>query len=112
MPRSIRGRLTLWLALLIALCLGAFTLFLSIAVDRVLTDNLDHTLRTQAQQVVATYDFGGPEGENAGAAQHVDVGTLDQFATGGIVVAVLDPGGRMRARSTNLGAMALPLPAT
>ena len=108
---SIRGRLTLWLALLIALCLGALALFLSVAVARVLTENLDHTLRVQAQQVAVSYDFGGPEAANAAAAQHVDIGALDQFATGGIFVEILDPRGRVRTRSTNLGATMLPLSA-
>jgi len=107
---SIRGRLTLWLALLIALCLGALALFLSVAVARVLTENLDHTLRVQAQQVAVSYDFGGPEAANA-SAQHVDIGALDQFATGGIFVEILDPRGRVRTRSTNLGATMLPLSA-
>ena len=109
-PRSIRGRLTLWLALLIALCLAAFALSLYVAVRGALIGDLDHTLRVQAQQVATTYDFGGQDpGDNAG--QHVDIGAVDQFTTGGVYVETFDAGGHIRARSSNLGTRSLPLPA-
>ncbi len=110
MPRSIRGRLTLWLALLIALCLAAFALSLYVAVRGALIGDLDHTLRVQAQQVATTYDFGAQDsGDNAG--QHVDIGAVDQFTTGGVYVETFDAGGHIRARSSNLGTRYLPLPA-
>jgi len=110
MPRSIRGRLTLWLALLIALCLAAFALSLYVAVRGALIGDLDHTLRVQAQQVATTYDFGGQDsGDNTG--QHVDIGAVDQFTTGGVYVETFDAGGHIRAHSSNLGTRSLPLPA-
>jgi len=110
MPRSIRGRLTLWLALLIALCLAAFALSLYVAVRGALIGDLDHTLRVQAQQIATTYDFGGQDsGDNTG--QHSDIGAVDQFTTGGVYVETFDAGGHIRARSSNLGTRSLPLPA-
>jgi len=110
MPRSIRGRLTLWLALLIALCLAAFALSLYVAVRGALIGDLDHTLRVQAQQIVTTYDFGAQDsGDNTG--QHVDIGVVDQFTTGGVYVETFDARGHIRARSSNLGTRYLPLPA-
>ncbi len=109
MPRSIRGRLTLWLALLIALCLAAFALSLYVAVRGALIGDLDHTLRVQAQQIATTYDFGGQDSsDNAG--QHSDIGAVDQFTTGGVYVETFDAGGHIRARSSNLGTRSLPLP--
>ncbi len=45
---SIRGRLTLWLALLIALCTALFALFVYLSVADVALDDLDQTLRIQA----------------------------------------------------------------
>ena len=110
MPRSIRGRLTLWLALLIALCLAAFALSLYVAVRDALIDDLDHTLRVQAQQVATTYDFGG-QNANDNTGQHVDIGAVDQFTTGGVYVETFDARGHILARSSNLGTRRLPLPA-
>ncbi len=108
---SIRARLTVWLALLIALSMGAFALSLYVAVTQVLTGDLDQTLRVQAQQVAGNYDFGAPEGNNDANGQHVDIGAVNQFATAGILVETFDAWGRLLARSSNLGARALPLPA-
>jgi two-component system OmpR family sensor kinase len=110
MPRSIRGRLTLWLALLIALCLAAFALSLYVAVRGALIGDLDHTLQVQAQQVAMTYDFGG-QNSNDNTGQHVDIGAVDQFTMGGVYVELFDAGGHMLGRSSNLGTRSLPLPA-
>ncbi len=110
MPRSIRSRLTLWLALLIALCLAAFAVSLYVAVRGALIGDLDHTLRVQAQQVAATYDFGG-QTSNDNTGQHSDIGAVDQFTTGGVYVELFDAHGQMLARSSNLGMRRLPLPA-
>src|SRR5918912_449828 len=54
---SIRARLTVWLALLVTLCLAAFAVYLYVAVGHILTANLDQTLRVQAHQIAAIYDF-------------------------------------------------------
>jgi len=108
MPRSIRGRLTLWLALLIALCLAAFALSLYVAVRGALIGDLDHTLRVQVQQVAATYDFGGQDSNN-NTGQHYDIGAVDQFTTGGVYVEIFDAHGHILARSSNLGTRYVPL---
>ena len=108
MPRSIRSRLTLWLSLLIALCMIAFALFLYIAVREALTGDLERTLRVQAQQVAASFDFGAPEAGGDGTGQHVDIGAVDQFASTDLFVETFDARGRLLARSSNLGHLHLP----
>jgi len=108
MPPSIRGRLTLWLSLLITLCMIAFALFLYLTVRGALTGDLERTLRVQAQQVAASFDFGGLEAAADGSGQHVDISAVDQFATAGLFVETFDARGRLLARSSNLGRLSLP----
>ncbi|HVA93043.1 MAG TPA: hypothetical protein VNL71_24755, partial [Chloroflexota bacterium] len=69
MTWSIRARLTLWLAGLIALCIVGFAVVLYVAVGSVLTSNLDRTLRVQAQQVAGNFDFGGAESRGDSTSQ-------------------------------------------
>jgi len=101
---SIRGRLTLWLALLIALCTALFALFVYLSVADVALDDLDQTLRIQAQQVAAAYSFGAPvrAGETFGRSG------VEQFATAGVVVEAVDAQGRVLARSTTSRGRPLP----
>ena len=108
MPRSIRGRLTLGLSTLIALGMIAFALFLYLAVRDALTGDLERTLRVQAQQVAASFDFGAPEASADGTGQHMDIGAVDQFATAGLFVETFDARGHLLARSSNLGRLHLP----
>jgi heavy metal sensor kinase len=89
--------------------MAAFALALFVAVSGVLTGNLDHTLRAQAQQVAGSYDFGGAETQGDSAGQHVDIGAIDQFATAGIFIETFDARGRPLARSSNLGPCRLPV---
>lgn len=108
MPHSIRGRLTLWLAVLILAAMASFALYLYVAVATTLTGALDQTLRVQAQQVASNYDFGGPETGNDVTGQHVDISALDQFATAGLFIETFDVHGHLLARSQNLGGLHLP----
>lgn len=108
MPRSIRGRLTLGLACLVAVCMAAFAAYLYVAVKDALRDDLERTLRVQAQQVASSFDFGAPETGSDGSAQHVDIGAVDQFATGGLFLETFDAQGHLLARSSNLGHLRLP----
>ncbi len=108
MPRSIRGRLTLGLSTVIALGMIVFALFLYLAVTDALTGDLERTLRVQAQQVAASFDFGTPETGADGTGQHADIGAVDQFATAGLFVETFDARGRLLARSSNLGRLHLP----
>jgi len=108
---SIRARLTVWLAVLIALCLGAFAFGVYAAMAGVLVGDLDQTLRLHAQQVTTTFDFGVPESPGAGTAQHVDIGAVDQFATAGVFIEVFDTRGRLLDHSSALGRLRLPLSA-
>jgi hypothetical protein len=76
---SIRAQLTTWPALLVTLCLAAFAVYLYVAVGRLLTANLDQTLRVQAQQVVATYHFDASDfGDEENDEQHVDTSVGNQ----------------------------------
>lgn len=108
MPHSIRARLTLWLALLIALCMALFALALYATVAQTLTTDLDRTLQSQAQQVAANFDFGAPDAGAEGTGQHVDIGAVDQFATAGIFIETFDVRGRLLARSSTLRRLHLP----
>lgn len=108
MPRSIRARLTLWLAVLVALGMAAFALYLYVAVQATLTGDLERTLRVQEQQVASSFDFGAAETGADGTAQHADIGAVDQFATAGLFVETFDARGRLLARSSNLGRLHLP----
>ncbi len=108
MPRSIRGRLTLWLTLLITLCMAAFALYLYLTVTATLTGNLEQTLRVEAQQVAATFDVQGPNGNSDGAGQAADIGAVDGFSTAGLFIETFDTHGHPLARSSNLGRLHLP----
>lgn len=107
MLQSIRARLTLWLVLLIALCMAAFALYLYVTVTATLTTEIDHTIRVQARQVAATYDF-APADPSGGAGQPIDIGPVEQFARAGIFIETFDLHGHVLARSSNLGRLSLP----
>ncbi len=109
MLRGIRTRLTLWLAGLITACIVGFALVLYLAVGQVLTGNLDRTLRVQAQQVAGNFDFGGSESQGDPTGQHVDVTSIDQFATAGIFIETFNTRGRLLARSSNMSRARLSL---
>jgi two-component system OmpR family sensor kinase len=108
--RSIRGRLTVWLALLIVLSMTGFAISLYAAITQTLIGNVDRALRVQGQQVASTYDFGAAESvdQSGQTGQHVDIGAIDQFATAGVFVETFDVNGRLLARSANLGRLHLP----
>ena len=110
---SIRAQLTAWLALLVTLCLAAFTFYLYAAVGRILTANLDETLRVQAHQIAATYDFDvlHPDHDAEHDQQRVDLIVGGQSAASGVWAEVLDTHGHILTRSSNLGSRQLPLPA-
>src|SRR5207248_5279932 len=97
---------------LIALCMGAFAVYLYVAVAHKLTADLDQSLRLQAQQVAATYDFDAPgSGDEEKDEQRVDTSAGDQSAAAGVWVEVFDTRGRVLAHSSNLEPRHLPLPA-
>ncbi len=110
-PRSMRARLTLGLALLIVLCLGMFAAYAYVAVAGALNDDLDRTLRVQAEQIAATSDFVVPEFGGAIVAQPSELGVVDQVAKAGIMVEVFDLRGRVTERSDYLGPRLLATPA-
>src|ERR687883_161540 len=111
---SIRARLTAWLALLVTLCLAAFAVYLYVAVGHILTANLDETLRVQAHQIAANYDFDvlKPEHDKEKDQRRVDIIVGGQSATSHVWAEVLDTQGHILTRSSNLGSRHLPLPAS
>src|SRR5919202_1309463 len=110
---SIRARLTVWLVLLVMLCLVAFAVYLYAAIGHILTTNLDETLRVQAQQIAANYDFDvlKPEHDKEKDQRYVDTIVGGQSAASRIWAEVLDTQGHILTRSSNLGPRHLPLPA-
>jgi hypothetical protein len=110
---SIRARLTVWLALLVTLCLAAFAVYLYVAVGRILTANLDQALRVQAHQIAATYDFDvlEPDDDQVENQQRVDTMVGGQGTTSRVWAEVLDTQGHILTRSSNLGSRHVPLPA-
>src|SRR5437868_9783042 len=109
---SIRAQLTAWLALLVTLCLAAFAVYLYVAVGQLLTADLNQTLRVQAHQIAATYDFHAPDsGDEEQDEQRVDTGTGDELAAAGVWAEVFDTQGHLLASSSNLERRHVPLPA-
>ena len=101
---TLSARLTLWHASLLVLILAAFAVVsyrtldssLRAETDRVLRERADHA--ALAVQAIANVSLAG-----------ISPGLSGEFASPGIYVQVLDEGGRIVARSANLGADALPV---
>src|SRR2546423_4911049 len=114
---SIRAQLTAWLALLVTLCLVAFAFYLYVAVAGILTADLDQTLRVQAQQVAATYNFPEEPHEKdyredmEHNQQRVDTSIGGQIVAARVWAEVFDTQGHILTRSSDLGLRHLPLPA-
>src|SRR5919199_1992139 len=111
---SIRARLTVWLALLVMLCLAAFAVYLYVAVGHILTANLDQTLRVQAQQIAAIYDFDVLDDiaeDREKDQRRVDIIVGGQGTESRVWAEVLDTQGHILTRSSNLGPRHVPLPA-
>ncbi len=100
---SMRARLTVGLAALILLGLGAFAVYAYVAVTTTLTADLDQTLRLQAEQIAATSDFVAPEFPGTVAPRPAELGVVAHVAEAGIVVESFDPQGRVTERSDTLG---------
>src|ERR671937_2285416 len=111
---SIRARLTVWLALLVTLCLAAFAVYLYVAVGQIVTANLDQTLRVQAQQIAAIYDFDVLDDiaqDREKDQRRVDIIVGGRSAASRVWAEVLDTQGHILTRSSNLGPRHVPLPA-
>src|SRR5919204_3756585 len=111
---SIRAQLTAWLALLVTLCLAAFAVYLYVAVGHILTANLDQTLRVQAHQIAAIYDFDVLDDfahDKEKDQRRVDIIVGGQSAASRVWAEVLDTQGHILTRSSNLGPRHVPLPA-
>lgn len=99
----IRWRLTLWHTGLLAVALVA-SAFLSYGfLAGGLLAETDRALRDRAEHVIDVVDANPEDG-----IQRVAMGTVDEFASPGLYVQVLDLAGRVVARSDNLGGQRLP----
>jgi heavy metal sensor kinase len=98
--RSIRVRLTLWHAALLAIFLVAFGLAIYFAVGQALHREIDSELRTAAEGMVA--DVRGAQGPLA--AKDVD----HELTESGLLAQVWDTDGKTVGRSAGLRDMALP----
>lgn len=100
---SIRLRLTLWYTLLLSVTVGAFALLFYLVLARTLRDEIDQALGLRAAQVRGVVRATVEErGLTAISSEDLDSRPLDELATPGIYVELLDVSGRTLAASANL----------
>ena len=98
---SLRVRLTLLYSLLFAVLIAAFGIIVYLQVSKRLYSGVDDTLRTRADQIVR-------ESQDPQGAIQPNTSVLDEIASPGVYVEILDTRGAPVARSSNLTA-ALPV---
>src|SRR5438046_2574972 len=104
---SVRTRLTLWYAGVLALSLVVFAFLVYYAAARIFYERQDESLRSTAQTVVSAYLEELEEVQSAAKANQV---VLAEIAFPNRYVEVVDPAGRVVAWSANLNGQALILP--
>ncbi len=83
--RTIRVRLTLWYVALLSVILAAFSVFLYVNLSRSLHDEVDRSLRSEAQRLIATLDIEDGQPRLGDGPDNLQVGT---------VAALYDPTGQ------------------
>jgi signal transduction histidine kinase len=104
--RTIRFRLTVWYAAILALALLLLILAATQTLERRLTSNFDDDLHTTAraiQQTAEVRTFGD------GLPVSIDMPALDPFSVAGYFIQISRPDGRIEYRSDGLGPRDLPL---
>jgi signal transduction histidine kinase len=104
--RTIRFRLTIWYAAILAVVLLLFILTASEFLERRLTSDFDDDLHTTAraiQQTAEVRTFGD------GLPVSIDMPALDPFSVAGYFIQISRADGRIEYRSDGLGARDLPL---
>ncbi|HSS21272.1 MAG TPA: ATP-binding protein [Pyrinomonadaceae bacterium] len=105
---SVRTRLTLWYAGVLALSLIASAFVIYYATARIFHERQDETLRSTAQTVASAYVEEIAEQDSAGKAGEV---VLAELAFPNRYVQVLDNNGRTLAATRNLADLAIPISA-
>jgi len=106
---SVRTRLTLWYASVLAVSLVAFALLVYYAAARVFYERQDESLRSTAETVASAYM---QELEEEGSIAKANDVVLAQMVFPNRYVEVVDTEGRLVAQSSNLVGHSLTLPAT
>jgi len=106
---SVRTRLTLWYASVLAVSLVAFALLVYYAAARIFYERQDESLRSTAETVASAYM---QELEEEGSIAKANEVVLTQMVFPNRYVEVVDTEGRLVAQSSNLVAHSLTLPAT
>src|ERR1043166_7811908 len=106
---SVRTRLTLWYASVLAISLVAFALLVYYAAARIFYERQDESLRSTAETVASAYM---QELEEEGSISKANEVVLAQMVFPNRYVEVVDTEGRVVAQSSNLVGNPLPLPPT
>ena len=106
---SVRTRLTLWYASVLAVSLVAFALLVYYAAARIFSERQDESLRSTAETVASAYM---QELEEEGSIPKANEVVLAQMVFPNRYVEVVDTEGRVVAQSSNLIGYPLTLPAT
>ena len=106
---SVRTRLTLWYASVLAVSLVAFALLVYYAAARIFYERQDESLRSTAETVASAYM---QELEEEGSIAKANEVVLAQMVFPNRYVEVVDTEGRLVAQSSNLVGHSLTLPAT
>ncbi len=106
---SVRTRLTLWYASVLAVSLVAFALLVYYAAARIFYERQDESLRSTAETVASAYM---QELEEEGSIAKANEVVLTQMVFPNRYVEVVDTEGRLVAQSSNLVGHSLTLPAT
>ena len=106
---SVRTRLTLWYASVLAVSLVAFALLVYYAAARIFYERQDESLRSTAETVASAYL---QELEEEGSIAKANEVVLAQMVFPNRYVEVVDPDGRVVAQSNNLSGHPLTLSAT
>lgn len=106
-PRSLRGRLTIWHALVLGLVLIAFTVAVYALLARSLATEIDRTLVDRAEEVNRSMQRGAAFGHR----RPVEIPRPDRFASADTFVQIATLGGEILVTSDNLAPAKLPIDA-
>src|SRR5581483_1841224 len=94
---SLRLRLTLLYSVLFAVLIGLFGTIVYTQTSKRLYSSVDDTLRTRADRILSAAAASPPQ-----SALRANQSVLDEIASPGVYVEIVDPGGAVVARSRNL----------
>lgn len=106
---SIRWRLTLWFALVLLVILVISGIVLHTLLQRYLYNDVDNSLRAYSARVHGTFSPETISEPLDYAVIHDRLPPVNEFSSPGIYIQIIDSGGRVVARSDNLGNQELPV---